>query len=333
MDIFKKTQFLTALIISFVILLLPGAVGASTSVNLFQITTDGNQQKDAFIFKDLVAYTNFGGSQGIDIWGYDLDDGNNFPIIERPGQQFLTGLFGNLLVYEDVDDSSNYDVRLHNFRTGKDELIAGGPGAQTSGVTNGRYVVYIDGGACGQLLAYNLRRRTTTQIVETSCHPVRMWGNIVVFQAADPQGTDIKGYNLSKGEVFDIATEDNFQEVPNIFENNVVWLNRTTGAYGDPNSIVMKNLKTGEVKTIYESSTDSLQWPAISNRYAVWSQSPSQHVNKIMGADLKTGEVFEVQEQGSHQNSHTVPSIWRDTAVWMSFRTGNGDIYGANFDK
>lgn len=333
MVILKKTKFLTALIISLVILFLPGIAGASTSVNLFQITTDGSQQKDAFVFKDLVAYTNFGGSQGIDIWGYDLNNGNNFPIIERPGQQFLTGLFGNLLVYEDVDDSSNYDVRLHNFRTGKDELVAGDEGAQTSGVTNGKYVIYINGGACGTLHAYNIRKKTTSQISNTACHPVRVSGGIVVWSYAAPGGTNVYGYNLDKEESFDIATDADFQEVPNIFGNNVVWHHYITGAYGDYEAIKMKSLRTGEVKTLYETNTDSLGSSAISNRYVVWSQSPSQHVNKVMGADLKTGEVFEVQSAGNHQNSHTTPSIWRDTAAWGSFRTGNGDIYAGEFSR
>ena len=89
----------------------------------------------------------------------------------------------------------------------------------------------------------------------------------------------------------------------------------------------MKNLKTGKRTVIYETSTNSLQSPSISNRYVVWSESPSMHVNSIKVADLKTGEVFELQAAGPHQNSHTSTSIWKDTAAWMSWRTGNGDIY------
>lgn len=324
-----KINFLFIVISFLATFILPSVVQAITSVNLFQITSEGSQQSSPYIYKNLVVYGSLG-----EIWGYDLNTQENSEIFSRAGGQFVTDFSENLVIYEDTPEGdSTSDLRMYNVRKNEDKLIAGGPGSQGSGVTNGKYVVYINGGACGQLLAYNLRTETTTKIVDISCHPVRMWDDIVVFQAADPDGTDIKGYNLRKNEIFDIATEDNFQEAPNIFQNNVVWLHRLSGAYGDYNAIKFKNLRTGEIKTIYESSTDSLQSPAVSGRFVIWSQSPSQHINKIMGADLKTGEVFEVQPAGPHQNSHTSPAIWKDVAVWMSFRTGNGDIYGAKFDR
>jgi len=327
-----KSVFLLILLL----VLLPNQVLAApgpTQVNLFQVTTDGGQQKDALIYNNQIAYTNFSGSQGIDIWGYNIVDGINFPIIERAGQQFITGFFGNLIVYEDVDNLSNYDVRLYNMRDGEDILIAGGPGAQGSGVTNGKYVVYINGGACGSIHAYNLRTDVDTIISPTACHPLRISDDTVIWPNGAAGGTNIYGYDLRRDLPLDIVIEDNFQESPNIFHNKIVWLHYITGAPGDYNAIKFKDLKTGEEKTIYESSTTSLQWPAVSNRYVVWSESSAQHVNGIKAADLKTGEVFEVQPQGPHQNSHTMPSIWRNTATWVSFRTGNGDIYMASFDK
>lgn len=319
------------LILFVIVFILPASIQASqpTQVNLLQITSDGSQQKDAFIHKDLVAYTNFGGSQGIDIWGYDLSNQVNYPLIERLGQQFITGLNGNFIVYEDVDNTSNYNVRLFNIKNGKDILIAGGTGSQTSGVTNGKYVVYIDGGACGSIHAYNLKKKTDTIISPQGCQPLRISDNIVLWPNGAPGGTNIYGYDFNKETPLDVVIEDNFQESPNIFENKVVWLHYITGSLGDYNAIKMKDLKTGQQKTIYESTTSTLQWPAISNRYVVWSESSAQHVNGIKAANLKTGEVFEVQPQGPHQNSHTMPSIWKNIASWMSFRTGNGDIYTA----
>lgn len=325
---FIKVPILLSLF-SLVILLTPTSVEADTLVNTFRITDDGTQQSAPLIFGNLVAYNSYG-----DIWGYKLDTKVNYPILQKPGLQFLTGFNGNRIIYEDVDDlTSNYDVRLYNIKTGKDILIAGGPGSQTSGVTNGSVVVYIDGGACGTLNLYKINTGETTQIFPNTCHPVRIRGNIVVFPVSDVNGTNIKGYYIDTNQLFDVTTEDGFQEVPSVWGNKVIWLHRFGGGYGDYNAIKMKNLVTGVVKTIYESSTDSLNWPVISDRYVVWSQSSAQHVGGVRGADLNTREVFEIQEQGPHQNSHTMPAIWKNTAVWMSFRTGNGDIYGSTFTE
>lgn len=307
----------------------PQVVQAATIANTFQITSDGSQQTAPYVDRNMVVYTHLS-----DIWGYNLDTDTNFPVLERDGQQFTTGFFRNWVVYEDTPTGEvATDVRIHNVRNGKDILVAGGPGSQGAGVTNGKVVAYIDGGACGSMKVYDIHKKTTNQIVPSTCHPIRISGDIIVYPVADPGGTNVGGYDLDEGQSFDIATGADFQEVPNIFGDNVVWLNRTTGALGDPNSIRMKNLDTGEVKTIYESTTTSLNWPAVSNRYLVWSESSAQHVGGVQAADLKTGEIFEVQAQGPHQNSHTMPSIWRNIAVWQAFRTGNGDIYGSIFER
>jgi len=331
----RKNKLISCIAITlFLFLFIPLSVKAATSVNLFQITTDGSQQKDPIIYNDLVAYTNYGGSGGIDIWIDDLKNNENYPVIEKAGQQFLTGFEDNLIVYEDVDDTTlTSDVRLYNLKTKQDIPIATGSGSQGGGVTNGKEIIYINGGACGTLNVYNLKTKTTAEIYPLTCSPIRISGDIVVFPASDPHGTNIRGYDLKKKQVFDIATDDGFQESPNIFDDNVVWLHYTTGAYGDYNAIVIKNLRTKKQNVIYQSSTDTLQYPAISNKYIVWSQSSAQHVGGVMGANIKTGEVFEIQAQGSHQNSHTTPSILKDTAAWMAWRTGNGDIYGAILSK
>ena len=301
---------------------------AAASVNLFQITTDGSQQTQPLIHRDLVAYTNHGGSQGIDIWAYDLDDEENFPLIERPGQQFLTGFHKDLVVYEDVGDSSNYDVRLFNIEEEEDTLIAGGPGSQTGGVTNGKYVIYINGGACGTIHAYNIKKETAAQI-GTGCSPLSISDDTVVWANGAPGGTNIYGYNLKTNAAFDAVSDPDFQESPNLFRDNLVYVEYTTGDLGDYQAIKMKNLRTGEKKTIYETTTSAVQYPSVSDKYVVWSESTAQHVGGIQGANLKTGQVFEIQAQGPHQNSHTTTSIWKDTAVWMAWRTGGGDIYGA----
>src|SRR3989344_9404446 len=94
----KKLNFyLFLLLFIFVLLFTSLSPVKAASVNTFQVTTDGSQQKDAFVYKDLIAYDSLS-----DIWGYNLDTKENFPIIQKDGEQYITGLYNNLIVYQDI---------------------------------------------------------------------------------------------------------------------------------------------------------------------------------------------------------------------------------------
>jgi hypothetical protein len=85
------------------------------------------------------------GAPDVDIFGYDLRTGEEFPLVQRPGHQFPSGLFGSYLVY--TEDTGNpidkSDARLLNYETGEDILIAGGPGNQSGGDIYDELVTYI----------------------------------------------------------------------------------------------------------------------------------------------------------------------------------------------
>ncbi len=320
----KKLNSFLSLLLFIIALFASSTIVKAISVNTFQVTTDGSQQKDAFVYKDLIAYDSLS-----DIWEYNLETKENFPIIQKDGQQYITHLYKNLIVYQDIPpDSGDGDIRIYNVKTGKDTLIIGEPNTYSSGGTNGEYVIYLDGGACGSLYTYHIRRNKTEHIVDNVCSP-KISDNIVYWGEGALGGSNIRGYDLRRNQFLDIAVEDGFQESADIYGDNVVWYQYDSGNYGTYQAIMMKNLRTGKRKVIYETNTNSLQYPSISNRYVVWSESPSANVNTIKAADLKTDEVFELQELGSNQNSHTTTSIWKNTAAWGSSRTGNGDIYAS----
>lgn len=315
-------HFVNLRIVLFVVLLLilPGFLPShalATTVDPFTIAPNGTSP--------LVAgNTVFFNSSG-DIYAYDLRTKETSVVIQKPGLQYVTGVWRDFVVYEDVDETTqDYDIRLFERRRGRDVLISGDPNvSETNGATNGREVVYIRGGACGSLNSFSIIKRKSTQIAPSVCSPVRIWQENVVFPVNDPGGTNIQGYNFRTKSLFDVTTESNFQEVPNIYNDTVIWLDRTTGTYGDPHKIVTKNLRTGEIKLIYES-TDALNWPAISRRYAVWSQSSAPNIGGLRGADLRTGEIFEIQPQYPVQNSTLTPAIWTNVLAWS-----NGGVYGA----
>jgi len=317
--------------ILFLFLYLRSAITASSHFSLenFQITDTGVQENAPLIDNNIVVFRRHESS--VNIYGYDLKKKKEFPLVTKPHDQLPTGFHGTYLIYEDQtgDPTDLADLRLLNTRTRRDVLVAGGSGSQTSGVTDGKYVVYIDGGACGTLHAYDIRRGTTKKISDTACDPLSIWDGIVVWGYAAPGGTDIFGYDLGRNRTFTVTNEDYYQESPFIYRNTVVWYHYEQGTYGTYQAIKMKNIDNGKETLVYETNTDSLNHPVLSNKYVVWSQSPSLHIGSVMGKNIKTGEIFEIQEPGDHQNSHTGPDIWEDIAVWQAWRTGNGDIFAA----
>lgn len=76
-----------------------------------------------------------------------------------------------------------------------------------------------------------------------------------------------------------------------------------------------------------------MSWPSISGNYVVWGKNTAPHVSGLEGTDLKTKEVFEIEEAGAHQNGNMSAKLEGNIASWMAWRTGNGDIYGAILKK
>jgi len=112
---------------------------------------------------------------------------------------------------------------------------------------------------------------------------------------------------------------------PDIYKDNVVWLHVEAGF----TEVHLKNLNNGESKILHGTSDYGITYPAISDRYVIWGKTTAQDVAGVEGIDLTSGEVFEIQEQGSHQNGVIAPTIEGNIAAWMAWRTGNGDIYAA----
>jgi hypothetical protein len=189
---------LTAISIALASFFLPAshATEPQISPKVFQITNDPAEQNGPLIDDNLVAYTNWAGSQGIDIWGYDLTTKTNFPIIEKAGTQFLDGLHDDLVVYEDFDEGTHtYKIHLYNRSTGEDTLVTPGSASYGSGGTDGTDVVYIDGYACGKLMVYHIKSGLTEQLSGSACTPKISSHNVVWLDSAN--GPKILGYHLS----------------------------------------------------------------------------------------------------------------------------------------
>lgn len=136
----------------------------------------------------------------------------------------------------------------------------------------------------------------------------------------------LTGYNLENDKIFPIT--DNGVH-PDIYKNKVVWLNEENGFV----QVNLKDLNSDETTILYKTSNYDITYPAISDNYVIWGKSTLPNVAGVESIDLKTKEVFEIQEQGPHQNGVIAPQLEGNIAAWMAWRTGNGDIYAAIIDK
>lgn len=324
----KVISFFFSLLFSSLLLFISPTSIKAVSINTFQVTTDGSQQKDAFVFKNLIVYDSLS-----DIWEYNLETKENLPIIQKDGQQYITDLYNNIIIYQDIPpDSSDGDIRVYNITNGIDNLIIGEPNSYSSGGTNGNYVIYLEGGACGTLYAYHLQSNQTEHITDNVCTP-KISDDIVYWGEGSPNGSDIRGYDLEHNQYLNIATENGMQGSADMFNGKIVYIDCEGCGFGTYQAVKVKDLRINRVTTVYQTSTNSINWPSISDSYVVWSESPETHVNSIKGYDFRTREVFVIQEPGPHQNSHTMTSIWDNIATWMSWRTGNGDIYASTLES
>ena len=309
------------------ILLVAGHWGETceTEVTKFQITSTGVQENTPLIFEDLVVYRRHG-TPDVDLFGYNLGTGEEFPLVQKPGTQGISGLFGRYLVYID-----NGDVRLLNVDTGEDVLVAGGPETEYGGGMYGDLVTYTtnasSSGGVGDLYVYNIGTGER-EFIDSNASGPRIWGHNVVWYYGLGSGYyNIKGYDLQKQEFFEISSVNNgYQQTPDINGSDVVW---TDGRDGK-SAIYEKNLDTGKESLVYEvSASGQLGRPVIADRYIAWVHNRGVGAHDIFVQNRITGEIIEVSNDGPQQPSPTVPDIWEDTVVWMSWHTGNGDIYGA----
>jgi hypothetical protein len=298
----------------------------TVNVNLQQLTNNPSQERDAQIWNDKIVYTNFGGTQDIDVWQKDTNGGIS-PLIEKSGQQWAGDLHKNLLAYTDYQYSTGiYQVWLYNIDTHQDMQITFGSNSSGSPVLTDKYLYYIDGYECGSLIQYNLKHGNSKVIDTNACVP-KASNNFVVWYAGANGSSNIYGYNVHRDKKFTIADGPAAQEQPAINEDTVVWYESSA----DGNIIQLKDLHTKKSKIIAQSLTNKYSWPSISDDYVVWGRSTSPGVAGVEGYSRKLGQVFEIQSQGSHQNSNLVTDIYKNTAVWQAWRTGNGDIYSGSF--
>ncbi len=317
----RKLSFLI-LIISVLFISSIQSVFAShtTSVELLRLTSGFYREDWPAIYKDKILWV----AEGI-IYIHDVKEKTTSPFFE--GTQPLTNFYaliaydGRYIIYNQYDGVS-YNASVYDTKKRKDIPITSGAGSHWATDYDNKTVAYIDGGVCGKLYAYDIVREKANLVTENACGSAKISKDIIVWTF----GSNIYGYDLKKDEIFLITDNGGH---PDIYKDNAVWLHAEAGF----TEIHLKNLNNSKSKILHRTSEYGITYPAISNRYVIWGKTTAQDVAGLEGIDLITGEVFEIQEQGPHQNGVISPTIAGNVAAWMAWRTGNGDIYGAEFSK
>src|SRR3989344_2858051 len=296
---------------------------SSPTVDLYHLTYSYYREDWPIIYDNKVYWTDSRGG----VYGYGFAANTEFLLIDS---SVLTDFFaaigydGRFLVYNTYDGVF-YNVKAYDFEQYKIITVTEGIGSNVASDLDDKVVTYIDGGACGKLYAYDLLSGERKLITEQVCNTANIDHRFIVWGYAVPNGSGIFGYDLKTDIKYDIAVGPGYRSSPDILKNRIIWsINNNENA-----EVYIYNLKTHEQELLYSSPNYWISWPSISNRYAVWGKNTSQHVSGVEGIDLKTGQVFEIQEQGQHQNDNMSVIIEGNIAAWMAWRTGNGDIYAA----
>lgn len=326
MKIIKTVLLFLLFISAFLIPQKTYAIKPLPSVDVYNLSNTGYSEKFFAIYNKMVYWLD--STSGI-IYGYNFTKQKNSPLFknqpELPNLFSINAYDGRYLVWDSYDNISS-NVNVYDTKKNKNIAVTEGIGSRRTADYENKLLLYIEGGGCGKLYTYNLITSERKLITEQVCNTANISERFIVWGYAVPNGSGIFGYDLKTDTKYDIATGSGYRSSPDIFENKIIW---SVFNFNTNNSeLYLYDLKTKEEKLIH-SAPYGISWPSISKRYAVWGKNTAAHVSGVEGIDLKTGQVFEIQEQGPHQNDNMSALVEDNIVAWMAWRTGNGDIYGA----
>jgi len=294
------------------------------TVEVSRLTYSGYREDWPVIYKDKVLWI----AEGI-VDTYDIEKKITYPFFE--GEQPLTNLFaligydGRYIAYNRYDGIS-YNVTAYDIENNENILVTDNVGSRWATDFDGKTIVYIDGGAVGDLYTYDLNNKRKTLIAHLAAVPHISRNYIVWYTSVSGGLYDIRAYDLVKNKYIDIPNPENAnRSSPDVHGDKIIYTYSKNNLY----SVRLFDINKKEEIILVESPSYTMSWPSISKRYAIWGKNTAQHISGVEGVDLTTGVVFEIQEQGPHQNDNLFPIIIGNIAAWMAWRTGNGDIYTA----
>jgi len=300
-------------------------VPIKTEVDLFRVSQTGYSEKYFTINGNFIYWLD--SQNGIYKFNPTTKTNDLFIPVDQLPQDFfaLKAYDGKYLVYDTYNLTDGYKTFVWDLDTDNKTVLPGESNSFTSYDLDQGNIVYLDNdGGTGDIYVYNIDSKTK-KYIDRGAAP-RISGNYIAWYDGGGSGYIIKAYNISSDQFVIIPNPDNAsRQTPDVYGNKIVFKNEL-----DSNdSIQLFDILTNEFQTLSTSTTYSHSWPSIDENYVVWGKNTGQHISGVEGINLVTKEIFEIQEQGAHQNDNMSPLVLGNVVGWMAWRTGNGDIYGA----
>lgn len=156
-------------------------------VDLHQLTSSGYREDWPMIYKESVYWSDGFGA----VRGYDFKTKQEL-LLANVGDQLPNDFFapisydGHNLIYNTYSEAKGYNVRAYDMKRHIDIAITDVVGSNTATDYDQNTVVYIEGGACGKLHAYDLNKKENTVITETACGVLQKYQAILSFGHMQP---------------------------------------------------------------------------------------------------------------------------------------------------
>lgn len=266
----------------------------------------------------------------LDIYGYQISTGTEFPISTAAGDQKLPQISGDYVVWEDHRDG-NADIYAYQISTKKELKVSIEVQNQLFPQIDGDYIVWHDLRRTeADIYAYRISTGETLEVSTTQgdgdqWYP-KVSGDYIVWQSYSNGFSDIHGYHIPTQQPFDVTTEnDSSQFNPEIDGDYVVWVDNRN----NHDQIFGYQISTRQEIVIANAAAQ--HWNArVSGDYVVWQVFNSTHFD-IQGYRLSSGASFSPHASGE-PGDQILPEVSGDYIVWQDSRhdtgsSGNFDIY------
>lgn len=222
-------------------------------------------------------------TEGLNIRGYNIDNGDVFDIVKRTGDQDYAAIDGNLVVWQD-NRSGNWDIRGINLDNDDEfDVSTRATDERRPSIFNKRVVWedYRRGASEPDIWMRNLETRDTDRVTENGDSRFPDVSNdYVVYRTGTGDEQRIQVYVIATQQRRNISPRTRITGGPRISGNIVVWSDRRND---EDDNVFGYDLSTNTEFTISREDRDQGD-PDISNQTVVWVDGRGNNPKDIRGA-------------------------------------------------